>query len=171
MRRPGEVKTVLGGLILRSAQPELRDLPCLAEAKYFLALALTVEASPADKPGPHDDCVASHLATDWPVERVLDWAPLTHAPSKGNKDTEPTPVSDVVSVQRLGPTPEEILISATARHTAIGDLLDQIAAQAQLRRSGQRQRGKRSPDAPRCSSSIIYRSPTWSGPWPIRSGW
>jgi tetratricopeptide (TPR) repeat protein len=129
MRRPVEAKPLLGDLIMRSAQPVLRNQAYLADARYLLGLALTVEALRPVKPTPLVDGVAAHTATDWPVERALDWVTAI-------KDTEGAnlePGEDYVVVQRFGANPEGFLVRASVKHATVSAILESLAEQCGLK--------------------------------------
>jgi len=127
LRRPTEARPLLGDLILRSAQPGLREGPFLADARYLLALAVSAEALPAARPAPYNGAPAGRVGTEWPVERFLDWATAAKGAGK-----PPRPGKTFLTVQCLGPTPAEVLISAFWPSIPAADLLDQVSSRSQF---------------------------------------
>src|SRR5439155_6647417 len=85
-----EAKNLLYPVLLRSAAPELRGQAYLGDARYLLALTLTLEALKPEKPGPLSDAPADYTATDWPVEAALDWvgAPGEAKPDKPGEEAK-----------------------------------------------------------------------------------
>ncbi len=128
MRRPAEAKVLLGDLIVRSAQPVLRDQPYLVDARYLLGLALTVEALRPGKPGPLVDQAATHTATDWPVERSLDWIAAAKDVEAANLEL----AEDYVVVQRIGTNPEGFLVRAAVKQAVVAVLLERLAQECGL---------------------------------------
>jgi len=128
LRQPLEAKSLLGHLILQSAQPTIRDLPLFADAHYMLGFALTAEAWHADPPGPFNDSVVEPTDSELPVDRVLDWI----VPGKEAGKANPEPGADALEVQKQGPTAGEIFVTATVRESAVSDLLDRLAEKSGL---------------------------------------
>lgn len=127
--RAADAKGLLSVLLLRSAEPALQTHPLLSDATYLLAVALTVEAMPGDRPGPLDDHTVAGPVAELPVGLMLDWVPLTEpAEGAGGGKGE-----DSVSVRRLGARPEEVLVSATVPRGSVLELLERVAWQAQLK--------------------------------------
>lgn len=129
MRRPAEAKQLLYDLLLRSGRGGLRDQPLLAEVRYLLALALSMEALRAEKPGPLNEALAAHTPADWPVERALDWA--TPARDRGRAPLDPG--EDFVTVRKGRLGTDEALVQAFVRQSPLADLLDHLAEKAGLR--------------------------------------
>ncbi len=142
MKRPSEAKTLLYDLMLRSAQPGIRDQtigdaartgqpaqPFLADVGYLLALALTLEALHPVKPGPLNDSLASHTSTDWAVERLMD----SVAPPQEREPVSLQPTEDVIVVQRLRPGAEDLMVRATVRQAPLVSLINQLAEKSGLR--------------------------------------
>src|SRR5262249_8065098 len=57
--KPAEAKDLLYGLVLRSGSPELKDQPCVGDARYLIALLLSQQALKTEKPGPLSDALAN----------------------------------------------------------------------------------------------------------------
>src|SRR5207302_622564 len=127
--RSADAKALLSTLILRSAEPALHDHALLSDAFYLLAIALTLEATPAIKPGPLDDNTVAHPVAELPVELMLDWVTLTEPVGEARVERE----SDFVSVRRLGARPEDALVSAVVSQGSVLDFLERIAWQAELK--------------------------------------
>lgn len=139
MKRPVEAKVLLYDLLLHSSRPGLRQQmigdgphfetppqPLLADVRYLLALALTLESLPLTRPGPLNEALAPHTAADWKVERVLECAnPL-------KEGTAALPREDALTVQRLRPGAEDLMVSASLPQTPISGLLDHLAERAGL---------------------------------------
>ena len=129
-RRPGEGKELLGNLLLRSGEPSLRDHPLVADARYLLALALAreyLESQPADVVEPP----LSHTASDWSLERALSWGALPKAGQPA--PAVPEPAAETVSVQRVGPGDEEVLVRVAVQEMTVPAVLDRLTERAGLR--------------------------------------
>jgi tetratricopeptide (TPR) repeat protein len=117
LHRPEEARNLLFALLLRSGQPELAKQPFLADARYLLALTLTLGVMGTEKPGPLTDALAQCTATDWPIETALDWvkpvqdgppaAPEKHPPSAAPTGGDPAGGPAVLSPEDVGPPRKE----------------------------------------------------------------
>jgi tetratricopeptide (TPR) repeat protein len=128
LSRSDDAKALLSTLILRSAEPALHDHALLSDAFYLLAIALTLEATPAAKPGPLEGSTVAHPVAELPVELMLDWVTLTEPAVEAAEERE----ADFVSVRRLGARPEDVLVSAAASQGSVLDFLERVAWQAEL---------------------------------------
>ncbi len=124
MRRPAECRALVSDLLRRSALPALHGQPFLADAHYFLALAAPHEVLPNEPPGPLNDDPVSPLASDWSLDRALDWDRRSSAP-----EVEPPNGAEIVEVQKGG----EGLVRVFVSQMAITSLLDRFAERAGLR--------------------------------------
>src|SRR5262249_18767229 len=86
LRQPGEAKNLLYSVLLRSGSPELRGQALLGDARYLLALTLTLDALKPGKPGPLSDSLAEYTATDWPVDAALEWVGAQSEAKPGEPD-------------------------------------------------------------------------------------
>jgi tetratricopeptide (TPR) repeat protein len=137
MRRPGESKALLCDLLRRSALPDLREQPFLADARYLLALAAPLEILPNQSPGPFHDNPVTPLTSDWSLERALDWdKPATTGGRKDTGDSSrtpdpspPAPDAEIIEV-RIG---QVLLVRIFVHQMPITSLLDRLAEQARLR--------------------------------------
>jgi tetratricopeptide (TPR) repeat protein len=147
LRKPVEAKNLLYPLLLRSATPELRGQACLADARYLLALTLTLEALKPEKPGPLSDAPADYTATDWPVEAALDWVGAAteakpETPDKpddagketkaGDKGGESKDTNYVVLVGSAD-DPQSGRVTAAVSQGALLHLIDRLATKAKLK--------------------------------------
>jgi tetratricopeptide (TPR) repeat protein len=136
-RRASEAKAVLYPLLLRSGTPELRDQPYLADARYLLALALTLEAVKPEQPGPLSGALAEYTLTDWPVEAALAWvAPPKEEKEEGQKpkgEGQKTEAKDAnfVGVERSGP--DSMRVTANVSEGTLAHLIDRLAERARLK--------------------------------------
>ena len=129
MRRPVPGKALLCDLVLRANDPALSDPLLLADARYFLALALALETNNEQSSSFPDQAPVSHTASDWSLDGALAWGKR----SKGGKPTaSPTAVADRVVVKRYGPGNEEILVTAFVREMPLASLVARVAEQGQL---------------------------------------
>jgi tetratricopeptide (TPR) repeat protein len=144
LRRPVEAKNLLYPVLLRSAAPELRGQAYLADARYLLALTLTLEALKPEKPGPLSDALAEYTATDWPVEAALDWvgAPAEAKPEKPDKPDKETRAGDeeqgekggnFVLLVRSADDPESKRVSADVSQATLLRLIERLAERSQLK--------------------------------------
>jgi TolA-binding protein len=142
LKRPAEAKDLLYDLMLRSADPNLREhvivdatrasrssQALLADARYLLALALTLEAGRPGRPSPLNDSLASHTATDWAVERLLDAA----APTQERAPAVMESPQDVLMVQRLRSGAEDNLVRASIRRAPVSEVINQLADKCGLK--------------------------------------
>lgn len=123
MRRPSQSKALLCDLLRRSALPGLRGQPFLTDARYFLALAAPLEVLPQEPPGPLNDAPVCPFASDWSLDRALEWD-RTGQPA----EAEAAAVDDVVEVQAGASGPVRIHVV----QMALTSLLDKLAEQARL---------------------------------------
>ncbi len=140
MRRPAESKALLCDLIRRSALPELRTQPFLADARYLLALTAALELLPNEPPGPFNDHCVTPLTSDWSLDRALDWAengergrvsaPSTNTPSTNARGADATPLAEEVVEVQQG---EIALVRLFAHQISLTALLDRLAERAALR--------------------------------------
>lgn len=77
--QPAEAKTLLYNRILRSAEPGFHQQDLLADARYWLALALRLEAPGLEKLEGNKDA-STYTVTDWLPEQALDWIALSRRP-------------------------------------------------------------------------------------------
>ncbi len=124
MRRPAESKALLCDLLRRSALPALRGQAFLADARYLLALAAPLELLPHEPPGPLNDAPVCPLASDWSLDRALDWGRPSRQP-----EPEPPVHQEIVEVQRGGGGLVRIFVA----QMPLAGLLDRLAEQARLR--------------------------------------
>ena len=110
MRKPAEAKRLLCGLILRSAEPVLRDHELIGDARYLLALALSGEIVRPGTPGPLKNEIAPSRISDWPAEWLLALAPTGKAAEPPPKEATETEIA----VRRVGPTVADIHVSGVA---------------------------------------------------------
>lgn len=149
-RKPAEAKNLLYPLLLRSGTPDLRDQAYLGDARYLLALTLTLEVLNPEKPGPLSDALADYAATDWPVEAALDWVAAAKEPAPDKparpadtaKEAEPSKAEEpgqgekagnYVVVRQTGQGPEQVWVSAAVPQGTLAGLIDRLAAQARLK--------------------------------------
>jgi tetratricopeptide (TPR) repeat protein len=128
MRRPTESKALLCDLLRRSALPALRSQPFLADARYFLALAAPLELLPNEPPGPLNSAPVCPRASDWSLDRALDWDRPGRQPTP-----EPLNGQEVVEVQPGGDGLVRIYAAQIAAQSSLPSLLDRLAEQAHLR--------------------------------------
>ncbi|HWG43732.1 MAG TPA: tetratricopeptide repeat protein [Gemmataceae bacterium] len=152
MRRPTEGKALLCDLLRRSALPDLRNQPFLADARYLLALAIPLEILPIEQPGPFNDNPVSPLTADWSLDRALDWDTLpsrdrqgasSSTPSHDRQGVEEFPLPDGRgSAKGETSVPPEIvavqpgtasLVRISVNQMPLASLLDRLAEQAHLR--------------------------------------
>lgn len=127
--RPVESKALLCNLILRSGQPALRGQPFLADTHYLLGMAMTQEALGSGLPGPFDDRPVRQSASDWPLDRALDWGKVPAGP-----DPVPPPRGeDVIAVRRSGPRAEDAIVRLSVTQMPVAGALDRLAEQGKLR--------------------------------------
>jgi tetratricopeptide (TPR) repeat protein len=130
MRRPAAGKVLLADLLLRSGDPALRGHALLGDARYLLALALSLEALGVRRAGIDSDAPVTHTSSDWSLDRALTWSDL----SRPVKSPAPPPARpDVVLVRRVGAGEADVVVAAAAWHTPVNVLLAQVAGQAGLR--------------------------------------
>ncbi len=111
-------------LIRRSAAPNLRGQPFLADARYLLALAGPLEILPNEPPGPFRDDPVSPFTSDWCLERAVDWGGPGREP-----EVEAAEGEEVIEVQ-----PGAVaLVRVCVHQMAVTGLLDRLAEQARLR--------------------------------------
>ncbi len=131
-RKPAEARDLLYPLLLRSGDPALKDQPCVADARYLLALTLTLDTHKPEKPGPLSDAPADYTATDWPVEAALDWVRLG-SEAKAEAAAQPEKESNYVGVDRSGSGPDAMRVSAAVPPTKLAYLIERLAERAKLR--------------------------------------
>jgi tetratricopeptide (TPR) repeat protein len=141
-RRPSESKALLYPLLLRSGAPELRDQSYLGDARYLLALALTLETAKPERPGPLSDAPAGYAAAAWPVEAALGWlaapvpGPLSLVPGEeqgardqgqGTRDKG----ANFIGVERTGPG--SIRVTADVSEGTLAHLIERLAERVPLK--------------------------------------
>ncbi|HKI37921.1 MAG TPA: tetratricopeptide repeat protein [Gemmataceae bacterium] len=135
-RKAAEAKDLLYPLLLRSGTPGLRDQACLGDARYLLALTLTLEALKPEKPGPLSDALADYTAADWPVEAALDWVGAVKE-GKGEKSARAGDTArdekdaNYVGVERTGP--DSMRVSAAVSQGTLMPLIERMAERARLK--------------------------------------
>jgi hypothetical protein len=147
LRRAGEAKNLLYPLLLRAGTSELRTQPYLADARYLLALTLTLDALHGEKPGPLSDALADYTATDWPVETALDWVgTVAEAKSdrarpsgeavkemKAEATVEPEKDGNFLMLLESGTGPQSLHMSAAVSQGTLQELLERLAERARLK--------------------------------------
>jgi tetratricopeptide (TPR) repeat protein len=147
LRRPGEAKNLLYPLLLRAGTSELRTQPYLADARYLLALTLTLDALHGEKPGPLSDALADYTATDWPVETALDWVGTvaeeksdrakpsgeTVKETKADATAEPEKDGNFLMLLESGTGPQSLHMSAAVSQGTLQELLERLAERARLK--------------------------------------
>lgn len=128
MRRLGDAKVLLYDLLLRAAQPSLREQSFLADARYLLALALAFEAT-QQQPDPLRSTPVSHAGTDWPLEDAVDWV----GPGKARETDAEEPKQEFLRVQPLAGGTGEATVRAALRGTGVTDFLERLAKESGLR--------------------------------------
>lgn len=135
-----EAKGLLCPLLLRSGQPALKDKPYLTDAHYLLALALAVEASPGEPPGPLSDGLATYTAADWHVDAAFDWMPIPRESAKPKEGDSGTPGAtpakeerDFVAVVQPGPSAEASTLRASLPPGPLTAVVQRLAGAAQLK--------------------------------------
>jgi tetratricopeptide (TPR) repeat protein len=128
MRRLADAKVLLCDLLLRSAQPALREQSLLAYAQYLLALALAFEATQ----GPPDllrSTPVSHTGTDWPLEDAVDWV----GPGRAREAGDEEPKKEFLRVQPPGSGAAGATVSAALRGTSVTEFLERLARESGLK--------------------------------------
>lgn len=125
---PGPAKTLLCALLLRSAQPALRDQPFLVDARYLLALALALETNQPSGPDPLHASTVTAAGADWPLEGALDW--ITPSKDKGADNSGPAKDTLVVLKRDGAGEPK---VRASLEKADVRKLLERLAKQAELR--------------------------------------
>jgi tetratricopeptide (TPR) repeat protein len=126
MRRPEEAKAVLRDLVLNSANPILRDLPQLQDARYLFALAHTISRGNQDKPSSFHLVVVGFTTSDWSVDRYLTWATPETPAEKGDLDKD----HEALLVQKFGKTLDQAQARILQHQVGLSTLLDRLLAEA-----------------------------------------
>jgi tetratricopeptide (TPR) repeat protein len=125
LRQPLDAKTLLYKLLLDSGEAQAADSPLLADTRYQLALALTMEAVRAEEPGPLNDALASPSTTDWSFDEALTYV----------QPTRPAPrrkLPEQIAVSSTSGRVEETLVRGRVRGKSVRALVDELCSKAGL---------------------------------------
>ena len=126
-RRPDEARPLLTTILLRSALPLYADQAVIADTSYLFAFALALDVSPGDRPTALKPLAIARARLDFPVETMLDW--VQRPPPAAAKGTAPP---HGLQVRRLGPRPDEFLVTAAVEQELFTAFVDRLAEQCGL---------------------------------------
>src|SRR5262249_22684742 len=101
---------------------ELQGHPCLSDAQYLLALALTREMPRHPKEGGLPEPTGSDLP-EWSLARWLAWV---FPPDKRKTQAGPK-LGELSVAQAFGNAPDEVLVGGVAPSTPVSALLERLA--------------------------------------------